>query len=135
MSTDAGNQDDAALDVESSRLRFCRWLLAERQIVTRYLREWNWNHASWTMLLELYATDSLGKPLSVSSLGYASGVSIATAVRLTADLEVRELIGRERDPHDGRRTLVRLAPRGRAAMRFILDDCATQRASKPIQRL
>lgn len=127
MSTDAGHQSDATFDVEDHRLCFCRQLLAERQIIARYLRQCDWNHASWIMLLELYAADAIGKPLSVSSLGHASGVSIATAGRLTSTLETRDLVERERDPHDARRTHVALTAMGRATMRCILDDCEKPR--------
>lgn len=129
MSNGAGHQDDATFDVEALRLRFCRQFLAERQIIARYLRQCDWNHASWIMLLELYAADAVGKPLSVSSLGHASGISIATAGRLTLILEEREFVERERDPHDARRTHVALTARGLAAMRCILDDCAKPRLS------
>lgn len=132
MSTVAGHQDNATFDAESRRYRFCCQLLTERQIIGRYLPQCDWNHASWIMLLELYAADAVSKPLSVSSLGHASGISIATAVRLTTDLEARELVERERDPHDGRRTHVMLAPKGRATMRCILDDCTKQRESHPL---
>ena len=129
MSNGAGHQDDATFDVEAVRLRFCRQLIAERQIIARYLRQSDWNHASWIMLLELYAADAIGKPLSVSSLGHAAGISIATAGRLALILEEREFVERERDPRDARRTHVALTARGLAAMRCILDDCAKPRLS------
>lgn len=118
--------DDPLLDVEFRRLRFCRELLTERKIIARYLKKCDWSHAGWIMLLELYVAD---KQLSVSSLGYASGVSLPTAMRLTINLEAQDFVVRERDPHDGRRTNVTLAARGRATLRCILDDCAKQRES------
>ena len=123
-------QDDLLLDVELRRLRFCGELLTERKIIARYLKKCDWSHAGWIMLLELYVAD---KQLSVSSLGYASGVSLPTATRLTINLEAQDFVARERDPLDGRRTNVTLAPRGRATMRCILDDCSKQRISKPVQ--
>lgn len=122
---------DPPLDVDARRLGICRVLIGERQIIARYLRQSRWNDASWSMLLELYAADAVGKPLAVSSLGYASGVSIPTATRLTIDLEHRDFVYRDRDPHDARRMHVLLAPRGRAVMRCILDDCARHRSVTP----
>lgn len=123
----AGHCGDIAVDAEDRRLRFCLQLLAERQIISRYLREMSWNYASLLMLLELYIADHSGKLLSVSSLGYGSGTSIATAGRLTVELEARRLVERARDPLDARRIHVALARRGLATMRCIFDDCAKWR--------
>jgi DNA-binding MarR family transcriptional regulator len=129
MSDVAAHQDDPTFDVEARRLRFCRELLVERRIMDRYLREISLSPASWIILLELYSADAASKRLSVSSLGYASGVSIATAVRLTQSLESRAIVERQRDPHDARRTNVALSARGRATLRCIFDDCAASRAA------
>ena len=95
-------QDDPPFDVEARRLGLCRELLVERQIIARYLKKQDWSHAGWIMLLELYVADTVDKRLPVSSLGYASGVSVPTATRQTTEMESRKLVARERDPHDGR---------------------------------
>lgn len=128
MIVESDNLDPTTADAEERRLLICRRLLAERQIILRYLRDQNWNHASWIMLLELYAADAAGKFLSVSSLGQAASVSVTTAVRLAASLEARTLAARTVDPYDGRRTHVTLATRGRATLHCLLDDCAKLRA-------
>lgn len=131
MAIGSGNAGDTEFDIEKRRTRFCSLMLAERRLVSRYLKKNNWNHASLVILLELYLAT---KPLSVSSLGYASGTSLATAGRLTANLETWRLITREKDPHDSRRTHVAMAPRGYATMRCILDDCDSARgAPKPFE--
>jgi MarR family transcriptional regulator, organic hydroperoxide resistance regulator len=104
-------QDDPPFDVEARRLGLCRELLVERQIIARYLKKQDWSHAGWIMLLELYVADTVGKGLPVSSLGYASGVSVPTATRQTTEMESRKLVARERDPHDGRRTNIALTER------------------------
>ncbi|MCA0210935.1 MAG: MarR family winged helix-turn-helix transcriptional regulator [Proteobacteria bacterium] len=132
MSDVAAHQDDPAHDVEGRRLRFCRELLMERRIMDRYIREISLSPASWIILLELYSAEAASKRLSVSSLGYASGVSIATAVRLTQSLEARAIVERQRDPHDARRTNVALSARGRATLRCIFDDCVANRAASPV---
>jgi DNA-binding MarR family transcriptional regulator len=131
MAIGEGNAGDPAFDTEEGRTRFCLVMLTERRIISRYLKKHDWNHASLVMLLELYIADAAEKSLSVSSLGYASCVSLPTATRLAVALETLQLVDRERDPLDGRRINVSLAPRGRAAMRCILDDCAKQRALTP----
>lgn len=131
MAIGSGNAGDAGFDIDECRVRLCRQLLSERRIIARYLKQNDWNHASLIMLLELYIAT---KPLSVSSLGYASGVSLATAGRLAANLETRHLITREKDPHDARRTHVTMAPRGFATLRYILDDCGSVRgALRPVE--
>lgn len=129
MAIGDSNAGDPDFDTEKGRIRFCLVMLAERRVVARYLKKHGWNHASLVMLLELYIADAADRPLSVSSLGYASGVSLPTATRLAVALETQQLVDRERDPLDGRRINVTLAARGRATMRCILDDCANQRAS------
>ncbi len=95
----------------------------------RYIQEISLSPASWIILLELYSADAASRRLSVSSLGYASGVSIATAGRLTQSLEARAIVVRQRDPHDARRTNVALSARGRATLRCIFDDCVASRAA------
>src|SRR3546814_16335692 len=82
------------------------------------------------MLLELYVADTVDKRLPVSSLGYASGVSIPTATRQTIEMESCKFVVRERDPHDGRRTNIALTARGRAILRCILDDYARSEESR-----
>ncbi len=126
MAIGGGNAEDTGFDIEACRNRLCRLMLAERRIIARYLKQNNWSHASFIMLLELYAA---AKPLSISSLGYASGTSPATAGRLAVDLETRRLISRQKDPHDARRTHIAMAPRGYATMRCILDDCEAARVA------
>jgi DNA-binding MarR family transcriptional regulator len=127
MAIGGGSAGEARFDIEACRSRLCRLMLAERRVIARYLKQNDWSHASFIMLLELYVA---AKPLSVSSLGYASGASPATAGRLALDLETRRLISREKDPHDARRTHIAMAPRGYATMRCILDDCEAARVAR-----
>src|SRR3546814_15739277 len=81
------------------------------------------------MLLELYVADTVDKRLPVSSLGYASGISIPTATRQTIEMDSCKFVVRERDPHDGRRTNIPLTARGRAILTCILDVYAKSRAN------
>lgn len=82
MAIGEGNPDDPRFDTEESRARFCLLMLSEHRIISRYIKKHEWNHASLVMLLELYIADTADRSLSVSSLGYASGVSLPTAMRL-----------------------------------------------------
>jgi DNA-binding MarR family transcriptional regulator len=66
----------------------------------------------WDMLLDLYEKKTLGRLVSVSSLGIASGVPATTALRRIADLEAQGLLRRFEDAADARRVLVELTPLG-----------------------
>lgn len=59
------------------------------------------------MLLELFAADQRRKEISVTSLCYASGVPMTTALRHLEQLERYGLVVREGDRHDSRRSYVR----------------------------
>src|SRR3546814_954717 len=120
-------QDDPPFDVEARRLRLCRELLVERQIIARYLKKQDWSHAGWIMLLELYVADTVDQRLPVSSLGYASGVSIPTATRQTIEMKSCKFVFGEPHHPDGRSTDSALPARGRAILRCIHDDHARSR--------
>lgn len=65
----------------------------------------------WDMLLDLYTAHQRGRPLSVSSLCYSSGVPLTTAMRQLNRLEEHGLIVREGDRSDGRRCFVTPTPK------------------------
>jgi DNA-binding MarR family transcriptional regulator len=65
---------------------------------------------AWDMLLELYAAHVQGRTLSVSSLCYASGVPITTALRQLQRLERHKMLKRLGDMRDNRRCLVEATP-------------------------
>lgn len=65
---------------------------------------------AWDMLIELFIHQLEGKPISMSSLGLASGMSATSGLRLVQNLLDAGLILREVDREDARRTLITLAP-------------------------
>ena len=71
---------------------------------------------AWEVLLELYEAQLTGRPESVSSLCYASGVPATTALRWIHNLEKEGWIERSADPKDRRRILVDLSKKGRDAL-------------------
>ena len=71
---------------------------------------------AWDMLLELYVAEQNRRDISVSSLSYASGVSLSTAVRQIAELEKHKLVHRDRDEQDHRRAVVRPTSKALAAV-------------------
>ncbi len=71
---------------------------------------------AWDMLLELYVAEQNQRDIPVSSLSYASGVSLSTAARHVAELETHRLVHRVRDEQDQRRAVVRPTPKALAAV-------------------
>jgi DNA-binding MarR family transcriptional regulator len=68
------------------------------------------------MLLDLYANQIEGQPISVSSACLAGAVPSTTALGWLAKLEKRKLVLRTRDPKDGRRTFMTLSDRAVTSM-------------------
>lgn len=90
---------------------------------------------AWDMLLELFVAYQNGRPVSVTSLCYASGVPPTTALRHLSRMEEHGLITRDGDATDNRRWLVHptekaLAGIGRAAAMLMGHTEAAQAANE-----
>lgn len=72
---------------------------------------------AWDMLLDLFAAELEGAPVSVSSLCIAAAVAPTTALRWIGRLTQIGLFERRPDPQDRRRAFMALTPRGSATMR------------------
>ncbi len=86
-------------------------LFAERLMRLRARRQEFMGHAlfrdpAWDMLLDMFSAHERGDRLSVSALCYASGVPPTTALRHLERLEKAELMSRQDDPVDHRRSWV-----------------------------
>lgn len=82
---------------------------------------------AWDILLDLFIAHGEGKPVSVSSACIGSAAPATTGLRWLGVLAERGLIVRENDSGDNRRVLVRLTPRGLAAMETYFDGAGTTR--------
>ncbi|MFG1419260.1 response regulator [Xanthobacter sp. V0B-10] len=71
---------------------------------------------AWEMMLDLLISEAYGRPISVTSLCFASGAPTTTALRRIEELLEAGFVERQPDINDKRRTLVRLTPHGRARM-------------------
>lgn len=76
---------------------------------------------AWDMLLDLYIAEMSGGPLSVSTLAAGAAVPATTALRWMGVLQQHDLIWREPDGKDGRRTIIRVAPKAIAAVETMLN--------------
>ena len=77
---------------------------------------------AWEIILELYAAELGRQRLLVSKVGQASGISQSTALRWMHRLEAEGWIGREPDPHRGRRIFAVLTPQASVAMHTYVND-------------
>jgi DNA-binding MarR family transcriptional regulator len=77
---------------------------------------------SFDMLLELFANDQRGEQISVTSLCYASGVPMTTALRHLGQLEKHGLIAREGDHRDSRRCYVRPTARAITGLEILFSQ-------------
>ena len=82
----------------------------------------------WDILLDAFVAEETGKTTSVSDACRASVVPATTALRYLAALEAAGKIQRYRDPHDGRRALIRLTAETQATMLDYLGGAGENRA-------
>lgn len=75
---------------------------------------------AWDMLLELFSAHHQSRRLSTSSLCYASGVPLSTAVRQLDKLERHALIIRREDQFDNRQCLVEATAKGLEAVATVV---------------
>lgn len=95
--------------------RFPHNRLAEQELHFRVAREVEFASAlfgepAWNILLDLYVEASTNRKVSVSSACLAARVPATTALRWISILEREELVVRNQDPRDCRRTFVELTP-------------------------
>lgn len=102
--------------------RFARRLIAERRQRERLLGSEFFGEPAWDMLLDLFAAHVEGKQISVSSLCIASAVPPTTALRWISSLTQKGVLIRRRDPSDGRRMLIELAPDAFGKMRTLITS-------------
>lgn len=76
---------------------------------------------AWDMLLALFSAHGRGRKVSVSSLCYASGVPLTTALRQLSRLEEHGMVVREGDRNDSRRDFVRPTEKAIAGISSIAE--------------
>ena len=79
---------------------------------------------AWDILLDLFVMEAKGRRVPVSSACIASGVSHSTALRQIDELVRRNLVMRERDEIDKRRTYLRLTEAGIRKLALALEQFA-----------
>ncbi|UVO50144.1 MarR family transcriptional regulator [Sphingomonas sp. SUN019] len=85
------------------------WILRQRRKREDVLGAHHFADPSWDIMLDLFSAQVHGEKVATSSLIVAANVSQSTALRRIRRLVRDGDLVAERDPHDGRRTFVRLS--------------------------
>jgi DNA-binding MarR family transcriptional regulator len=81
------------------------------------------HETGWEILLELYIAEAEGRKLNVTAIGLDGHIPNATLVRWIALLEQRQLVFRQPDTIDRRRTWIALTPLGSEKLDLCLREC------------
>lgn len=82
---------------------------------------------AWDMLLDLLAAQGTSKRISVTSACLASNVPLTTALRWISVLESKDLVEREEDEMDARRTFLKLTRKARGLLRTYFVELERRR--------
>ncbi|MCY1672510.1 winged helix DNA-binding protein [Novosphingobium sp. SL115] len=93
-----------------------REVYAERRRRHKFLPADLFGEPTWDILLDLYIAAREDRRVPTTSACIGAHVPPTTALRWLRILEARDLVEREDDGRDGRRTFVRLTAQGLAAM-------------------
>lgn len=115
-----------SIDRKRAALRDMRSM---RKMRSQYFPTELFSDPCWEMLLDLYDAQLGGAEVTVTSLGAASGVPLTTALRRMEQLLAHGLIERVGDADDKRRTIVRLADGGLAAVEGFFETYLQRRSS------
>ncbi len=120
------------VDVGSDRAlgALARQLYVERRLRDRILPPDLFGEASWDLLLDLFANQMIGRPVSISSACLGSCVPATTALRNIGQLEARKVLQRRRVDGDGRRSNLLLTDAGLEMMRACLRRVALARSDQ-----
>lgn len=105
-------------------LALARECYAGRRRRARYMNADLFGEPTWDILLDLFVAAREDRRVPTTSACIGAHVPPTTALRWLRILEMRGLVEREEDGHDGRRTFVRLSPRGEQAMEAYLGSLA-----------
>jgi hypothetical protein len=121
-----GHADDAEAEARHDRMALClaREFYAGRRRRARYMNADLFGEPTWDVLLDLYVAAREGRRVPTTSACIGAHVPATTALRWLRIMEMRGLVEREEDGHDGRRTFVRLSRRGHDVMAQLLGSLA-----------
>ena len=99
-------EEDAARILENARCALRRRMLRRQLLGSPEL----FGEPAWDMLLDLFIHECEARPLAMSSLCISAEMPTSSAMKLIQRLCDAEILERIPDPHDGRRSLMRIVP-------------------------
>lgn len=102
--------------IAARHLTIAREIYAERRRRHKFLPADLFGEPTWDILIDLYIAYREDRRVPTTSSCIGAHVPPTTALRWLRILESRDLVEREDDGRDGRRTFVRLSPQGLTAM-------------------
>lgn len=120
---DAGPSPDAPAAGDAEELRRA---IRARRMRDEFFMPGLFADPAWDMLLDLYAAEGEGHPVSVSSLCIAAAVAPTTALRWIARMQEDGLLERRPDEADRRRAFMALTEVARLGMREYVDAVRRQ---------
>ena len=105
-------------------LTLAREFYSGRRRRARYLSADLFGEPTWDILLDLYVASRENRRVPTTSACIGAHVPPTTALRWLRILEMRGMVEREEDGRDGRRTFVKLSPRGHGVMEAFLGTMA-----------
>lgn len=111
--------------------RHIREIIKLRRLRDRYLGADLFADPGWDILLDLFAAEDEGQPVSVSSLCIAAAVPPTTALRWITNMTEAGYLVRRQDPHDARRVYIELSKAMSEKLRDYFEAIA-DRAAMPI---
>lgn len=118
---------DRSLSPQRLRARQIRLMIRRRRLRDQFFPADLFADPAWDMLLDLYAAQLEGQPVSVSSLCIAAAVPATTALRWIKTMTDAEIFERQADPHDGRRVFIAMGAKAEAAMARYFEALDDQR--------
>lgn len=110
------------------------WIGA-RKARDRVFRSSLFQNPAWDILLDVYVHSGSGKESCVNDVCIASSAPATTVLRWIGVLVEEDLLERERDQGDRRRTIVRLSPLGLRLIEETLDAATESDAKLGLGRL
>ncbi len=108
--------DDLDPAIAARHVTIAREIYAERRRRHKFLPADLFGEPTWDILIDLYIAYREDRRVPTTSSCIGAHVPPTTALRWLRILESRELVEREDDGRDGRRTFVRLSQQGLTAM-------------------
>ena len=105
----AGSDESTDCDVGDFWVQIAENMYAERRMRERFFPKGLFEEPAWDLLLDLYIAEHQNKKVLTTSACIGANAAPTTGLRYIDKLEKLDLVDRENDIEDGRRTIVRIS--------------------------